>query len=86
MTNGISPKAILAFAFPFLATVATVAATWIAGGEFDVEQIRIAAGGLILSAIALLGAYVGKPGDVVATVGQGSDDALSDESRSRLGL
>lgn len=61
-------KAVLAFLYPFIATCATVAGTWVGGGVFDTTQIRIAAGGLIASALGALGAWVGRPGSVeVAT-------------------
>jgi hypothetical protein len=64
-TLGISPKAILAFLFPLVAALATALASWIATGNLSTIEIKTAAGGLIASGLALLGAYVGKPGRVV---------------------
>lgn len=62
----ISPKAALAFLYPFIATVAAVAASWIVTGQFNDGEVRTALSGLVASGIAALGAYVGKPGQVVA--------------------
>jgi hypothetical protein len=61
----LSWKAILAFLFPLLSAVAVAVASWIVSGELNANEIRAALGGLILSGLALLGAYVGKPGQVV---------------------
>lgn len=78
MTKGISPKAVLAFVFPFLATCLGVLATWVESGEFNGQEIRTAAAGLIAAAVAWLGAYLGRPGDVVEDRGSRSDDVLGD--------
>lgn len=66
-TIGLSPKAILAFAFPLVAALAGALTSWIVTGNFDAAEIRTAAGGLVTSALALAGAYVGKPGNVTAS-------------------
>lgn len=63
-TQGLSPKAILAFLFPFLSALAVSVISWIATGDFSDNEIRTALGGLVASALAAVGAYVGKPGDV----------------------
>jgi hypothetical protein len=63
-TIGISPKAILAFAFPALATVVGAVCDWIISGQLDHTAIRVAISGLLASALAALGAYVGRPGSV----------------------
>jgi hypothetical protein len=65
-TIGLSPKAVLAFLYPLLGAIVVAVATWITdGGTLDWSQIRIAAGGLLLSGLALIGAYIGQPGNVV---------------------
>lgn len=61
----ISPKAVLAFLFPAIAAVVASGADWVASGQFDVTTVRTAVAGLGASLLALLGAYVGRPGDVV---------------------
>jgi hypothetical protein len=63
--NEISPKAVLAFLYPFIATVAAVVVTWIVEGTFDENALRVGVAGLIASGLALIGAYLGKPGEVV---------------------
>jgi hypothetical protein len=63
--GAISPKAVLAFLYPLIATVIATIADWGISGQFDVTAIRIAAAGLGASLVALLGAYVGRPGEVV---------------------
>jgi hypothetical protein len=63
-TVGLSPKAVLAFLYPLIAAAAGSVVSWISTGTFNAQEIKIAAGGLILSGLALLGAYVGKPGTV----------------------
>lgn len=64
-TLGISPKAVLAFLFPLLSAVVAAGVSWLNSGEFNASEIILAVGGLAYSALALLGAYVGKPGNVV---------------------
>lgn len=61
-----SPKAVLAFLYPFIATLIGVAATWIVTGEFNVEEIRTGVAGLLASGLAFFGAWLGKPGVVDA--------------------
>jgi hypothetical protein len=72
-TNAISPKAALAFLYPFLATLAATVSSWIVTGAFSAAEIRVALAGLVASGIAALGAYTGKPGDVE------SDQEIPDE-------
>ena len=48
-TKGISPKAILAFCFPAIASIGGAVTTWIVTGHLDEEAIRVAAGGLVTS-------------------------------------
>lgn len=64
-TIGLSPKAVLAFALPLIAAIAASIADWAVSGQFEVTTIRTALAGLIASGLALLGAYLGKPGNVV---------------------
>jgi hypothetical protein len=86
-TVGISPKAVLAFAFPFIATVIGVALDWVMSGHFDVTAIRIAVAGFGSSALAFVGAWLGVPGNVPVTppAGPASDDLLSSEAHAKLG-
>jgi hypothetical protein len=63
-TIGLSPKAVLAFLFPLIAAIITSATSALATGHFDTTQIVIAVTGLGSSAIALLGAYLGQPGEI----------------------
>jgi len=63
-TVGLSPKAVLAFLFPAIAAVVASAADWVVSGQFEVTTIRTALAGLLASGLALLGAYVGRPGTV----------------------
>lgn len=63
-TIGLSPKAILAFAYPLIAALVTAATSALATGNFSTTEIVVAITGLGTSALALLGAYVGKPGNV----------------------
>lgn len=65
-TIGISPKAVLAFAYPFLATVGSVLGSFIVTGDFNDSELRVGLAGLVASGIATLGAYVGRPGQVAA--------------------
>jgi hypothetical protein len=60
----ISPKAVLAFAYPLIATIAATVASWIVSGDFNTAEIQLSVAGLITSASAALGAAVGKPGRV----------------------
>ena len=64
-TRGISPKAVLAFCFPFVTTVAGVTSSWVVTGNFNGTELRLGVAGLIASSLAALGAYVGRPGTVV---------------------
>jgi len=64
-TLGLSPKAVLAFFYPLIASIGIAVGAWVHdGGTLDWSQVRIAAAGLVLSAVAALGAYVGKPGAI----------------------
>lgn len=63
-TIGLSPKAVLAFLFPLIAAAGATVASWIVSGQFDLTEIRTAAGGVVLAGVALVGAWVGRPGEV----------------------
>ena len=63
-TNGLSPKAVLAFFYPAIGSVVSAVSSWIVTGNFNDSEIRVAVAGLGASGLALLGAYVGKPGDI----------------------
>ena len=63
-TKGLSPKAVLAFCFPAIASIGGALGTYIVTGDLDTEAIRVAAGGLVSSGLALLGAYLGAPGEL----------------------
>lgn len=63
-TLGLSPKAILAFAFPLIAALAAALTSYIVTGNFSDSEIRTALGGLVTSALAALGAYAGRPGTI----------------------
>ncbi len=78
MTVGLSPKALLAFLLPLLAAVGGALSSWIVTGDFNNAEIRTAAGGLVSSGLALLGAYVGQPGPVASHNEVASDDLLGD--------
>lgn len=52
-------KPFLAFLFPFITTVATLSSDFVITGNFDMLKLRVAIGGLILSGVAALGAYIG---------------------------
>lgn len=65
-TIRISPKAILAFVFPLVTAAAGSAVAWIVeGASFDGAPLKIAGAGVIASGVSALGAWLGKPGDVV---------------------
>jgi hypothetical protein len=57
----LSPKALMAFLFPFLSTLVGVGVTWIVTGAFDGQEVREGAAGLLASGLALAGAYVAPP-------------------------
>jgi hypothetical protein len=50
-------KAIVAFFTPFILTVLGTLANWLITGEFNGQEIRIAAGGVITSIATLLAVY-----------------------------
>lgn len=50
-------KAIVAFFTPFVLTILGVIANWLITGEFNSQEIRIAAGGVITSLATLLTVY-----------------------------
>lgn len=77
MTHGISPKAILAFVFPAIATTLTVVIGWIATGTFNASELRIGLAGWLTSALAALGAWLAPPGNVTTTIGPPSDQLLA---------
>jgi ABC-type phosphate transport system substrate-binding protein len=53
-------KAIAAFFAPFILTLLGTLGNWIATGQFNADEIRIAGAGLISSAAAALAAYFAK--------------------------
>lgn len=57
-------KAVLAFFYPFIATLAAVATTFVVEGTFDATALRIGVAGLLASGLGALGAFVGQPGPV----------------------
>lgn len=67
-TLKVSPKAILAFVFPLVSAVAASLIVWITDGSWDWTNTRLALAGLVAGGIASLGAYLGKPGQVVGTL------------------
>lgn len=73
----LAPKALLAFLYPFIATLVAVATTWVVQGTFDGAALRTGVAGLLASGLALLGAYVGKPADAAVTIGPANDELLS---------
>ncbi len=84
-THGLSPKAVLAFVFPLIVTIATTLSSWIATGDFSDTELRTALSGFLLSSVSALGAYLGSPGTVTAVeVGPASDDLLPPEARDGL--
>ncbi len=66
-TKGTSPKAVLAFCFPAIASIGGALTSYIVTGHLDEEAVRVAAGGLVTSALAALGAWLGSPGELVDT-------------------
>jgi uncharacterized membrane protein YhiD involved in acid resistance len=69
-TIGMSPKAVLAFLFPFIASLAAAATDWIVSGQLEVTTVRTAVAGLVASGLAFLGAYIGQPGAVATTAAE----------------
>lgn len=87
MTNGISPKV----SVPVISNVALGAlliVLWMLSGSRDLADPLFVAGCSFLGAGGLtFGAgYRAGPGDVVQEIGAGSDEALSDLARDRLGV
>lgn len=76
-TLGISPKAFLAAVFPALSTLVGVLVNGAFSG-FDETELKGAVVGLVLAALAFIGAYLGNPGVVVGPDANGpaSDDEL----------
>jgi hypothetical protein len=64
-------KAQAAFFAPFLITVLGVIGTWIATGEFNVQEIRTGAAGLVAAIAAALGAYFAKAGRAQVQTNEG---------------
>jgi hypothetical protein len=64
----INGKAILAFLFPSIATVAGVLISWAVTGELSEGELRIAIGGVLSAIVAGYGAWLGDPGLVVPRV------------------
>ncbi len=63
-THGISPKAILAFTYPVIAAAIASVGSWVVTGDFNANEIRVAVGELAGGSISLIGAIVGRPGDI----------------------
>lgn len=63
-TESLSPKAVLAFSFPFVASVGGALSQYVGTGSLDMQSVRVAGAGLILSATAALGAWLGNPGRI----------------------
>ncbi len=83
MTLGLSPKAVLAFLFPVVSALLAAAGSWVVTGDFNDAEIRSAVGGLAAGATAMLGAYIGRPGNIQAAIDEpGSDALLSDEAKA----
>jgi hypothetical protein len=51
-------KALAAFLAPLVVGLATMVANWIVTGEFSTNELRIAVGTALLSAVSGLGTYV----------------------------
>lgn len=67
-TLGISPKAVAAFLWPFVAALGAALVSWIVSGEFNENEVRTAVGGAVAGAISAAGAFVARPGQVVPDV------------------
>lgn len=65
VTVGVSPKTRLAAILPSVSTLATVLISWLVSGELGQSELKAALIGLVASALATLGAYLGDPGVVV---------------------
>lgn len=63
-TEGFSPKTVLAFLYPTIATLAAVAGSWVVTGQWNETETRTALAGLVASAVAAVGAYAGRTGKV----------------------
>ena len=85
MTIGLSPKAFLAAVFPALTTLVIVLVNGAFTG-FDATELRTAVVGLVASALAFIGAWLGSPGVVVrpSPNGPGSDDLLSEDAKRQV--
>lgn len=85
MTIGLSPKTILAFLYPLIASLVAAASTYVVTGDLNDAEIRTALVGLGASSLAALGAWVGQPGNVQATIdGPGSDELLPEQTITAL--
>jgi hypothetical protein len=85
MTNGISPKAVLACLLPSISTLVYVLIAWAFTGEFGAAETRTAITGAATSLLALVGAYVAPPGDVTPPdPGTASDALLSPDVAQRV--
>lgn len=85
VTNGISPKALLAAVVPTLGGVVAVVVQWIATGVFDRAELATACGTVLAASLAFIGAWAGSPGDVtVPDTGVPSDDRLERSVIDRL--
>lgn len=82
MTQGISPKTIAAFFYPFIATCVTVGIKWLSEGKFDRASLVMGISGLAASGLATLGAYIHSPGNTVVNVDIASDQLLGEVERA----
>lgn len=77
VTEGLSPKAVLAGVIPALGTVAAVLVQWAVTGEYDRAELVTSLVGLSSAGLAALSAYLAAPGAVKErVVGPASDDLL----------
>jgi len=55
-------KAKFAFLAPLVVTCLGIAASWVATGEFNADEIRLAVAGVVASISASVGTYFAAPG------------------------
>lgn len=83
VTQGLSPKAILAAVVPTLGGLVAVGIQWIATGAFDRAELATAISTVIAAVLAFLGAWAGDPGNVVAVEAGQTKRAARRDSRGR---
>ena len=82
-TDGLSPKAVLAFLMPLVVTLSATLVSWIVTGSFNEAEFRTAIGGAVASVLAGVGAYTAHPGTVQVTHVTPSDSLLPDDFEQR---